>query len=316
MVAMSLALGLVLLVAGLRLARWGLAATGRSRVEGWLAAARHPVGGLGAGLAGTFLLQSSSAFLVLLLALVDAGVVSLPAAVAMVLGANLGSTLVSQTLALFSAGGWQGAAGLVLLGGGALLLSDPARRAAGAVAAGTGSILLSLQVLGAALAPLGREAWFASLMESLARGPWGGVAVGAVATVLVLSTTVTVAVLQALVAAGHLSLGAALPVVLGADVGTTGDVLLASLACGASARALAAVHLAINAGAVLLFLPAVPWAAALLPAVSPYPAAQIAHAHTLFNLAACGIFLPMTGSLARLAAGLAHRLAGGPRPPR
>ncbi len=306
-----LALGLVLLVAGLRLVRGGLAATRRDGARRWLAPAHHPLGGFAAGVAGTLLLQSSSAFLILLLALVDTRLLPLSAAVAVVLGANLGSTLVSQALALLSTGGWQGVAGVILLAGGAPLAMVRAGRAAGCAAAGTGLILLSLQILGVALAPLGRQAWFTSLVDALARSPWGAVAAGAVLTVLVLSTTVTVVVLQQLVSAGHLSLAAALPVLLGADVGTTGDVLLASLACGPRARALAALHLAVNVGSVLLLLPAVPWVAALLPALSSLPAAQIAHAHTLFNLAACAVFLPLSGFLGRLAAGAAHRLSGG-----
>lgn len=151
--ALTAATGVACLLGGLCLARAALAALGQlghaprgaapsSPQPGqpdaapdwrWLvgAGARSPLLGLALGLAGTFLLQSSSAFVALLVAVVDAGVIRLGQAVPVVLGANLGSTLLSQMLALLAGQAWQAAAGKTLVAGGIVLLLASAASARG-----------------------------------------------------------------------------------------------------------------------------------------------------------------------------------------
>lgn len=179
-----------------------------------------------------------------------------------------------------------------------------------------GLLFLGVDLLSGALAPLGEREGFAAAMEGLGRTPASGLLAGLALTVVVLSSTATVAVLQQLVAGGHLSLAGALLVLLGANVGTTSDVLLASLACGRAGRALAAVHLLANALSAVLLLPLVGAVAGLLPLLYLHPPAQVAHAHVLLNLFTYAVGLPLRGPLARLGEALVSRLdRGAPRRP-
>lgn len=312
-------LGLLGLVWGFRSLSAGLRGMAGGRLEAALrGAGASPWRGFAAGAAVTALVHSSSVTTIFLVGCVDAGVVPLARAVPMIMGANLGTTVTAHLLA--GAGGapavaWTGAA-LAALGLGAA--AAPRRAAPGPARAllGAGLLLLALEALGRSLAPLSGQPFFAALLEAVAERPLLGVLVGALLTAAVLSSGVTIGLLQRLVAAGLVPLPAALPVLFGDNIGTTADTLLAGAAGGREARAAALAHLLFNLAGTVVLLPLAPLLAAPLAALVADPARQVAVAHTLFNAAIALALLPASGALAaasRFLAGLPERLWPAPR---
>lgn len=323
-------LGISGLVLGLSALSRGARLGGRRLGGFWRSLSVRPWQGVLLGAVLTALIHSSSAFTIALVALAEAGIVSLRQAVPLVMGANIGTTVTNQFLAAamgtphLAGVGWYLAAGGAGVWSAGLALRSPASRASellrrvpsgdrvvrmGEALGGLGMILLALEVLGRALAPLGAAPWFAGLMERLAVSPLSGVAAGIVLTSIVLSSTVTIALLQRLAAEGLIGLPAALTVLLGDNIGTTTDTLLASAAAGRAGRAVACAHLLFNLGSALVFLPLAPVLARLLPLLDANPARQIAHAHTLFNVATAVVLLPFHGALARASEWLAGLLS-------
>lgn len=302
--------GLAGLLWGFRLLSAGLGAAAGGRLAAALRwAGRGRLRALLAGATVTAAVQSSSLTTIFLVSCVDAGLLSVEEAAPLVMGANVGTTVTAHLLAT--------AAGLPALpvAGAALVASGVAtvalrRRApvpaAGRALTGAGLLLLALEALGRGLAPLAGAPWFAGLLEAVGERPLLGVLAGVVLTAAVLSSGITVGLLQQLAASGLISLRGALPVLFGDDIGTTADTLLAGLAGGRQARAAALVHLLFNLAQTALFLPAVPWVAARLSALPAGPARQIAVAHSLFNAATALLLLPLSSRLARVA----RRLAG------
>ncbi|MBE3591041.1 MAG: Na/Pi cotransporter family protein [Firmicutes bacterium] len=297
----ALGAGLAALLFGMKTAAAGLSQLAAGRLAAALQrAARRPWPAFFAGAAVTAAVQSSSVVTILLVGLADAGLLDLSAAACLVLGANVGTTLTAHLLAF----GPGPAAGWLLLAAGLPLARRPRHRGAGRAAAGMGMVILGLHAMEGALAPLGRRPAFAAALAGVAGSPLLGLAAGALMTTLVLSSAVTIGVLQKLVAQGLLSLRAALPVLYGDNVGTTTDTLLASLAAGSAGRRLAVFHLLFNMAGALLFLALTPWVAGWVAALSSSPERQVALAHTLFNAVNAVLWLPARGWLLRAAAAL------------
>ena len=277
------------LAAGLALTTWGLRQAAGDRLEQTVHRLHDagPYHGLVAGLVLTALLQSSSPFGLLLLAAAAAGWAPRSAARGALVGANLGTTLTAHLTAAPSAGL------AVLLAGGGLALAAatwrrPRLRAAGLATLGFAAALTALDGLGRALGTLtgasaggagGAGAWAAWV-----RQPWAGFTAGLVLSAAALSSSAVLALLQRAVAAGFLRPGEALPVVYGANVGTTSDVLLAGLLLRGPALDLALFHLGMNAATAAVALPLGPALAAAAHALTDDPARQVAWAHTLFNI--------------------------------
>lgn len=251
---------------------------------------------LGGALAAA-LVQSSSTVTILLVGLVEARALSLDAAAAMVVGANVGTTVTAHVLA-FRLG--TGPALAVVAAGAALALIPGQGRRAGAVL-GLGLLLLGVAWLEGGLAPLGASPWAARVVAAVRGSPLLGFFAGAAMTAVALSSGVTIGLLQGLAASGVVPVAAALPVLFGDNVGTTSDTLLAGLAAGRRGLGLALFHLAFNLATTALLLPLAGPLAALLPRLSPLPARQIAFAHTAFNLAGALLWLPFRRVLLGLA---------------
>ncbi len=318
-------LGIAGLVLGLSALSRGLARLHSRRFDRlWRGLSARPWQGVLISAALTALTHSSSAFTISLVALAEAGVISVRQAVPLVMGANVGTTVTSQLLAAsvrtphLSGLGWALAitgVGVWAVGLCPQRLPPEASNRPGSTAwwgetlGGLGLILLGLEVLGRALAPLGDMPWFTRAVEHLAQSPLSGIGAGAVLTSIVLSSTVTIAILQRLAAEGLIGLPAALPVLFGDNIGTTTDTLLVSAAAGRAGRAVAVAHLLFNLAGTVIFLPLVPAFTRLLFLLDADPARQIAHAHTLFNVASAALLLPFHGALARASEWLADALS-------
>ena len=287
---------LVLFFAGLRLMS-RLYLGGAWRLEAFLLrATATPWQGLLIGALASALVHSSSAVTIGGVALVSAGLLPLENALGLVLGANVGTCLTVQFLALDLA-----RLGLGLVVGGALagLVLPPRYRRFALALAGLGLILTALYLLPLGLAPLTRSVAFSRWLDNWTAGVLPAFAAGALATAVIQSSTLFTAVTVGLAQKGLVGLPTAVALVLGANLGTCTDTLVAAWWGNSAARRVALAHLLLNAVGGLAFLPVVPLFAALLARISPSPAGQVALAHLLFNLACSLAALPFTGAVAR-----------------
>gem|GEM_PF-1601551 len=308
----NLALGLVCFVAGFLLLRrsgsvWA-AAGGARFVEKYLA---RPGAAFVVAILATGLLHSSSAFLALLVGLSGSGRVPTAAALGAILGANVGTTTTAQLASLPTPKML-----FILLGLGLFLVGQLYRHVlwlvsrSGRTKAGTASspatfglLLFGLGLLLLGLEKLGSAARFASwpplarLLIAAQASPLAGVLTGTLVSALIQSSTLLVGILMGLVAAGKLGLPGAVAVIVGANVGTTADVLVVALGAPAPARRVAVGHLLLNiAGAVLFVI--FPGVLVRL-VVRQSPQRAVAWSHTLFNLSGI-LFWPLLPSMARL----------------
>ncbi|MCU0623074.1 MAG: Na/Pi symporter [Gemmatimonadaceae bacterium] len=236
------------------------------------------------GAVATAALGSSSLSIIMTIALVDAGLLSLPSAMAVILGANIGTTLASQLFA-FNAQQW---GPLVLVVG--LVASVAGRHERqqqwGRVLLGVGLLFYGLHELDAAARPLGQLPTIATWLRQLTDPPMGAL-VGAGVTVLVQASSATVALAITFVREGLLSLPAGIAVMLGAEIGTCSDTLIATLGRSRDAIRTGVFHLVFNVTTVLVALPLVGQFATAVQALVPMagPARDLANAHILFNTA-------------------------------
>lgn len=289
-------LGMELVTASLTAAagdglRRTLALIGRSR---WLGAL--------AGAVVTAVIQSSSITTVLVVGFVSAGFLNLRGAIPLILGANVGSTITAQVVAVdvTEQALLLVALGFVLRAG----LGRSRRAEYGGAVLGLGLILLGLRFMADGVEPLRDVEAFLDLMTATDR-PLVGLAVGAGFTALVQSSSATTGVAVVLAGQGLVSLPMGIALVLGANVGTCVTAVIASVGKSTEARQAAAVHVVFNLLGVLVWIGFVDQLAALVQQISPAPgelatAQQLANAHTVFNVATSVVFLAAAGPMARL----------------
>lgn len=299
MLLLNLLGGVALLIWATRMVRTGILRAFGERLRGLIArATRHRLAACGAGVATAATLQSSTAAALLLTSFAERGLIGLAPALAVLLGADIGSTLVVQAMSfdprpLVPA--------LLLLGTLAFMLSENAIvKQLGRVGIGLGLMVLSLGMIVAASQPL-RENWL--LIEVLAHlGDEKLLALGIAAalTWLVHSSVASVLLFISLALAGVLDAALAFALVLGANVGSGFIPLGVNLRAPPAVRRMLVGNLMFRALGALAALPLVDQAASLLALIDADVARQTANAHTLFNLLLAAVFLPLTGPAARL----------------
>jgi Na/Pi-cotransporter len=265
-----------------------LMSAGGERLRAWLGRAtanRYAAALLGAGF--TAFIQSSSAVTSLAIALVDAGVLGFRAALAVLLGANVGTTATAWLVSLKLT-----ALGPVTLTLGALVsAAAPARwKPAGKVLFYFGFVLFALDLIGGALAPL-RNAPAVLDVLAQAGNPWVGVMAGIVITAVLQSSSVTTGLAVVLVQQQVLTPEAAVYLVVGSNVGTTVTGLIASLSMGSLARRTAIVNTGFKLAGALMFAPVLVLFAQTVVEHSPTPDMAVAVAHLVFNVVSSALFL-------------------------
>ncbi len=239
------------------------------------------------GVIFTALTQSSSLTTVVVVGMVEAGLIPLAPAIAVIIGANVGTTVTGQLLS-FQLQNYAlplAVAGILMLA----LLPRGRGRDLGRMLTGLGVLLLGLKVMATSLAPLSETELFAAMLQSASLYPLSGIVAGAVATALLQSSSAVVGMTLLLAQSGKLTLAAGISLIIGADVGTCITSLLAGLGTGICARRAALAHLLFNVFSVLLILPVFDMfvnAAASMSSVLPR---QLANAHTTYN--GCGAIL-------------------------
>lgn len=256
----------------------------------------------GAGVVGTSLLQSSGAVVTLLISFAEISPLPLSHSLFAVLGADIGSTLIVQVLSFQV---YQAAFPVLSAGIVAWLWGRKGRvRSIGQGVMGLGFILLALKVLSAAAIDMGKVESLRLLLGDLGNAPLVAFAWGVALSALFQSGTALVVVLIAFAAQGVLSVGAALPLVLGANVGGTSVAFVAASGLAAEGKRVAWGHMLMKTAGSLLFLLFLPAAEAVLALISPDPSRAVANAHSMLNIGIAAIFMllvpRLSGLLARM----------------
>ena len=256
---------------------------------------RNPVLGVLAGAITTAVLQSSSATTVMAIGFVSAGLMSLPQAISIIFGANIGTTMTAQIIA-FKITDYIYI--IIFIG---FIISFVAKsekvKSIGQTIFAFGLLFLGIETMGDVMKPLASSPVFTDLIAKVSNMPVLGVAVGTLMTLVVQSSSATIAVLQNFAAqAGPdgvtsiLGLTGAIPILLGDNIGTTITALLASIGQNKDAKRTAVAHCIFNVSGCLLFIWFIKPFAALIQYISPKGpeieviSRQIANTHTVFNI--------------------------------
>lgn len=305
--------GAFLLLYGVRLTGQGFELAFGERLRGWWTApGKSRLGGFGAGVAGTSLLQSSGAVVTLLISFAEIAPLPLAQSLSIVLGADLGSTLTVQVLSFRI---YQYA--FPVLSAGILLYlwgRKPKVRAVGQGLVGIGFMLLALTFLAGAAGEVGRVESLRSLMRDLGSAPLVAFAWGVALSALFQSGTALLILLIAFTQQGVLPVAAVLPLVLGANVGGASVAFVAASGLAAEGKRVAWGHVLMKTSGALLFLPFFPMIQDFLALVASDPSRIVANAHTLFNLTLSAVFFPLAPRVASvLARAIPERKESAPR---
>ena len=299
---LSLLGGLALFLYGMQMMSSGLEAAAGSKMKLILErlTANRFLGVLvGAGI--TAVIQSSSATTVMVVGFVNSGMMTLNQAVWIIMGANIGTTITGQLIALDVGA----LAPLFAFIGVAMVVFVKMPRAhhIGQIMAGLGVLFIGMAMLISSVMPLRDSQAFVDLMTRFSN-PLLGIAVGALFTALIQSSSASVGILQALATSGAISFSSSVFILFGQNIGTCITAVLASIGTSRSAKRATIIHLMFNIIGTVLFtilcilFPLADLVASFTPDA---PAAQIANMHTIFNIVTTLLLLPLGNQLASLA---------------
>jgi phosphate:Na+ symporter len=258
-------------------------------------ASRNRIAGVATGTAATFILDSSSVTIIILIAVVNAGLLSFANVIPVIMGSNIGTTLSSQIYAL----NIEDYAPVALLVG--LLLSVLPKaetwRKAGLILFGLGLIFFGLSVIGDSVKPLEQHPQLLTWMERM-ETPLLGALAGCTATLLIQSSSATMGIVITLASQGLISLPAGVAMMLGAEIGTCSDTLIVTIGRSRPAVRAGLFHLLFNIATVGLGLLFVEQLTAWAASSATEAPRQIANAHVAFNLLGTLLFLPFTTTIA------------------
>jgi phosphate:Na+ symporter len=301
--------GIGLFLLGMILMTDGLKALAGNALRDWLqrfTGSRRSAVLTGAGI--TALVQSSSATTLATIGFVSAGLLSMPNAIGVIIGANIGTTSTGWLVSLLGLKLSIGKIALPLIGVGALmkLLGRERLAHAGLALAGFGVIFVGIDSLQAGMAGLAEHVDPARFAVTGFGGRLLLVLVGVLMTVVMQSSSAAVATTLTALSGGAISVDQAAALVIGQNVGTTVTAAIAAIGASTAARRTAFVHILFNAGTGLIALLLLPLFTALALWLTEDWAGEnhaltIAAFHTLFNLLGAAIFLPLTPQLAHAA---------------
>ena len=265
------------------------------------------------GLGVTAVIQSSSATTVMVVGFVNSGIMTLKQAVGVIMGSNIGTTVTAWILSL---SGLEGDSFLIkffkpstlapLIGIFGILLymgKSEKKKGIGTIMLGFMALMTGMDLMSSSMAFLKTEAWFADLMISFTN-PIVGIIFGAVLTAIIQSSSASVGILQGLCVTGAVTYGAAIPIILGQNIGTCITAIMGAIGANRNARRTAMVHLLFNVVGAVMFAVIfygigmfAPWKF-LGDSVQAWDISVI---HTGFNLIATAVLMPMNGLLVKLA---------------
>lgn len=272
---------------------------------------KNPVLGVLAGALTTAVLQSSSATTVMAIGFVSAGLMTLPQAISIIFGANIGTTMTAQIIA-FKISDYIFL--IIFVGFLISFLSRSERiKNIGLTIFAFGLLFLGIDTMGSVMQPLANSPVFTELFDKVSDIPVLGVLTGTVMTLVVQSSSATIAVLQNFAiqpgadgVSSVIGLTGAIPILLGDNIGTTITAVLASIGQPRNAKRTAAAHCIFNVSGCILFIWFIRPFAAFIQMISPKGpeieviSRQIANAHTTFNIVMTLIWTPLLFVMVKL----------------
>jgi len=255
---------------------------------------------MGAGI--TCLLQSSSAATVMVVGFVNSKMMTLQQAVWIIMGANIGTTITGQLVALDMG---MLAPVLAIVGVGIIMfVQKPKAKPIGTFIAGIGILFIGMDMMSASMVPLRDSPEFVEIVTTFSN-PLVGILVGAGFTAIIQSSAASIGIMQALANNGVVTLGNAVYVLFGQNIGTCVTAVLAAIGAKRNAKRTTVVHLLFNViGTVMftLFCMATPILIEFVQGLTPSnPSAQIANMHTIFNVVTSFLLLPFSHLLVKAA---------------
>lgn len=246
----------------------------------------------------TAVIQSSSATSVIVIGFLNAGFIPLMGAIAIMIGANVGTTVTAQLIAFkFTA-----VAPLFVFVGAvtALAAKKDKHKNKGRALLGFGLLFLGLAMMSSSVKPLADNEMIRDAFVSFGSSPLLGILTGLVATAILQSSSTTTGMIIAFASVGLLDLTASVYLIFGVNIGTCVTAGLASIGGNLSSKRLALGHTFFNITGALIMLPLVPFYLQYIPLTSGDIARQIANSHTVFNVVNALVFLPMVPFLVNL----------------
>ncbi len=272
---------------------------------------KNPIMGALAGALVTAVLQSSSATTVMVIGFVSAGLMTLPQGISVIFGANIGTTMTAQLMA-FKLSDY--IYPIIFIGFLVYFIAKSEKaKNIGMVIFSFGLLFEGIEIMGSVMKPLAGSAVFTDLMGRVSEIPALGVLLGAAMTLVVQSSSATIAVLQNFASqpaadgvTSVIGLAGAIPILLGDNIGTTITALLASIGQSKAAKRTAISHSIFNITGSIVFACLIRPFAAFITYISPSGnevdviARQIANAHTCFNIVCTLIWLPLLPVMVKL----------------
>ena len=307
--------GLALFLYGMHVMGEGLTRASGGKLEGILEKlTKSKLKAVLLGAAVTAVIQSSSATTVMVVGFVNSGIMRLSQAAGVIMGANIGTTITSWILSLT---GIQGdnllltlckpstfTPVLAMIGVICLLFTKSDKKHdAGSILVGFAVLMTGMEMMSGAVKPLANVPEFTNILLMFTN-PILGVIAGMLLTAIIQSSSASVGILQALCATGAVKYSAALPIIMGQNIGTCVTALLAGIGASKNAKRAALIHLYFNIIGTVLFMAAFYGINAVFPFAfldDAANAAGIAVIHTTFNIIATAVLLPFSGTLEKLA---------------
>ena len=256
---------------------------------------KTPLRGILVGIIVTVLIQSSAGTTVMTVSFVNTGLLSLKQALGLIMGANIGTTVTAQLIAFNI-----DALALPLLFFGVFASMIFSKKHLSYLASGLiglGLVFMGMQTMKTASHIIAQHR---ELLLILSRNPITGVFAGMILTALIQSSAATIGLTIAVASQGLITLDAAIPIILGDNIGTTLTAIVASLNASRPAKQAALGHVLFNLIGTIIFMLALPLYRSVIISTSPDIGRQIANAHTIFNVLNTIIFFPFVSLLAKL----------------
>ena len=266
------------------------------------------------GLIVTGIIQSSSATTVMVVGFVNSGLMTLEQAINVIMGANVGTTVTAWILSLSGVSGdgfliqmlkptsfspILALIGVIFY----VFCKDSKKKDTGTILLGFATLMFGMDTMSDAVSGLRNEVWFQN-MFIMFQNPILGVLAGAILTGIIQSSSASVGILQALSTTGQITMGAAIPIIMGQNIGTCVTALLSSVGTNKNARRAALVHLSFNVIGTVVWLTLF----TILKSVIDIPmlstaadGVSIAVAHSVFNILCTALLLPLSQVLEKVA---------------
>lgn len=269
--------------------------------------------GLLTGLGVTAVIQSSSAATVMVVGFVNSGLMTLKQAINVIMGANIGTTVTAWILSLSGIDSGSlflrllkpssftpvlASAGIILY----LFCKGHKKKDTGIILLGFATLMFGMETMSESVSGLGGEPYFRSLFVMF-KNPVLGVLAGAILTAIIQSSSASVGILQALASTGQVSYGAAVPIIMGQNIGTCVTAMLSSVGANKNAKRAAIVHLSFNTIGAVVWLTVFTLIKEIFNPLLLDRAASlfgIAIAHSVFNILCTALLLPFSGFLEKL----------------